>query len=253
MKQEELAKFGIDLEALRLVPTAGVGRRAWPPLWRAAVETLFVNGFSPDAINTALGISIDRSTIYDWANENGWWVKREEFQKRVAQTALAKVEESAADITARQVKGLRAFQATLLKGLTSANGQTPPGIKTLEGATAAYVTAVKAERQIRGMAGGADVTVETKGGGDTLNIDLDSLDRLPPEARERAFELYRRRMELEEELNALATGETTVIEGSYREDEHPTHPTEASGAEPSPEVPEVREDDEGSGEGGTLP
>mgnify|MGYP000886317296 CR=1 FL=1 len=232
MNATDLAKFGIDLDALSALPKGGPGM-AWPPGWKAAIETLYVNGFTPDGIRKALDITVSTESIYDWVKAGNWAQKREEWQKRIAAGALAKAEESQIETTSRHVKGLRAFQASLLKGLTTANGQIPPGIKTLEGATAAYVTAVKAERQIKGMGGAADVTVETKGGGDTLNFDLDALDKLPPEARERAFELYRRKLELEEELNALATGET-LIEGSYREEQ--AHPIESSGDEPSPEV-----------------
>ncbi len=237
METNDLAKFGIDLGALNLVEKGGVGGRAWPPLWKAAVEALFVNGFSPDAINAALKTNIDRSSIYDWANAGQWWQRREEFQHRVTQKALALTEESAVDVTTRQIKGLRAFQSTLLRGITATGN--PPSIKTLEGATAAYVTAVKAERQIRGLGGAADVTVETKNGnngGDVFDIDLDALDKLPEAARERALEIYRRKMELEEELHALTTGDATVIEGEYREDQS-AHPVEADGDEPSPEMP----------------
>lgn len=241
MQDDVLLKLGINPGPLAVTPQGKAGRE-WPPLWRAAVQALFVNGFTPEGINAALDVNIDRATIYGWANEGSWYAAREKYQASVANRAIQRAEESAVDTTERHIKSLRATQAALLRGI--ANKDTP--VKSIEAATAALVASIKAERQIRGLAGAADVTIANENGGPVF--DLESLDKLDPDSRRRAFALYQKKMEIENELNALASGETTVIEGSLVDDEQDNPPFEAlegSGDGSPSEVSEVWDNDEG--------
>jgi hypothetical protein len=110
--------------------------------------------------------------------------------------------------------------------------------KTLEGTISALVTAINAERRVRGIAGPPEVEVNnTQFNLSALGVDLEMVDRLPPEQRDRALELQRQQFEIASQLNALAAGDVT-IEGTVNENpDHPSEPAEGSGDQLDPPLP----------------
>lgn len=213
----ELAKsLGVDTDYLKQLPRGSAGVN-WAPAWKSAIHTLYIAGIPPLMIVKELPDGPSKDSIYIWARDGKWDDERNEFQRKVTEKALAQVEETEVQVNARHLKALKAAEYSALSAIAQRSVQA----KTLEGTISSLVMAIKAERQVRGMQDTPEVEVNnTQFNLTSLGVDLDMLDRLPPDQREKALELQRQRIEIQAQINALSAG-GQIVEGHTNGQDHP--------------------------------
>lgn len=189
----------VDFDALQQMPRMG---GEWPPIWRAACQVLFINGFSPKQISTELK-QIDGPSdgaISSWANDEDWYRERDEYTREVVRKSLDKTQSDAVDAVSRHLKELRLAQARLTQEIA---GKAVTS-KSLEGAVSALVTAIKAERQVLGInRESGDVTIQDN----RVQTIVTSLTNVPAERRDEYFAAMRAKFEAEKAITQIASGE----------------------------------------------
>lgn len=194
--------FGIDIDYLKTLPTGGAGLD-WPVSWKVAIQSLFVNGYSATDIDryfaTFEGLKYpSKDTVYRWIGEGDWSKARDEFQRRVAEKALARQADDKSQVVSRHLKQLRAIQAKLMTAVVSTDPAKALQAKSLEGAAAAMVALIRQERSVLGL--NDDQVVVNDNRVQTIVNQME----IPPERREAWFEAQSRRFEIDEELARLA-------------------------------------------------
>jgi hypothetical protein len=202
LRIKELKKLGVDVDYLRSLPRGRPGVE-WPVAWKMGCKILFIAGFNPVNIEQMLQ-GPNRQTIYTWADAGDWITERDKFIADTTKKALDKAQDSVADINARHIKALQTAQNAGMLAIVGNKVQA----KSLEGTISAVIQAIKAERDISQIGGGnGNQTIIDQ----RIQVVQTTLDQVPPERIAEFLDLQRKRMELDDEINAFSSGESVKM------------------------------------------